>query len=193
MNLANKITMARIIMVPFFIFFLLARLIPFNFLWALIIFVVASISDAIDGKIARKNNMVTNFGKFLDPLADKILVLSALVCFIQMRLAGAIMVIIIIGRELMVTSLRMTASSQGEVIAANIWGKIKTVSQMIAIIYTLVYLSFNQFTESVISTGYFSGLGFLISKYLLWISTILTLVSGIIYFVQNKSFLKSKD
>ena len=105
MNLPNKLTVARVVLVPFFIFFLLTDIVPKSSLWALVVFALASITDALDGHIARSRNLVTNFGKFLDPLADKVLVISALVCFVEMGLAGAVPVIIIIAREFMVSGL----------------------------------------------------------------------------------------
>ena len=138
MNLPNKLTVARIIMVPFFVVFLVNVTIPHHFLIAGLIFALASFTDLLDGKIARKRNLVTNFGKFLDPLADKILVISALVCFVNLGLAELWFVLIIIAREFMVTSIRLIAVNTGEVIAANIWGKAKTVSQMVAIVGILI-------------------------------------------------------
>ncbi|MGN1107093.1 MAG: CDP-diacylglycerol--glycerol-3-phosphate 3-phosphatidyltransferase, partial [Huintestinicola sp.] len=126
MNLPNKLTVARVVLVPFFIFFLLTDIVPLSPMWALVVFALASITDALDGHIARSRNLVTNFGKFLDPLADKVLVISALVCFVDMGLAGAVPVIIIIAREFMVSGLRLVTAGEGGVVAAGIWGKLKT-------------------------------------------------------------------
>ena len=136
MNLPNKLTVGRIILVPFFVAAMLIDF-PLHHLVALIIFVIASLTDMLDGKIARKNNLVTDFGKFADPLADKILVLAALLCFVQNGYCDCVAVIIVLFREFSVTSIRLISASKGKVVAANIFGKIKTVSQMIAIIAIL--------------------------------------------------------
>ena len=132
MNLPNKLTLGRIILVPFFV---AALLIPFflHTIVALVLFIAASITDMLDGRIARKRNLITDFGKFADPLADKILVLAALLCFVQNGWCDCIAVIIVLFREFTVTSIRLIAAAKGEVIAANIWGKVKTVTQMVAI------------------------------------------------------------
>lgn len=144
MNIANKLTIFRVILVPVFMVFLLADKIPNNFLWALIIFAAASLTDFIDGQIARRRHMITDFGKFLDPLADKVLVVSALVCFVGLGLTESWVVVLIIAREFLVTSLRLVASSGKEklVIAASIWGKLKTVLQMAAIVLILAIKAF---------------------------------------------------
>ena len=138
MNLPNKLTVLRIILVPFYIFFLLMPGIPHHYLIALIIFAAASYTDHLDGKIARKYNMITDFGKFADPLADKIMILAALACFVQLGLTNAIVLTVIISREFMVTAMRLVASSKGKVVAANSWGKAKTVSQIIAVLIILI-------------------------------------------------------
>lgn len=146
MNLPNKLTLARIIIVPFFVAAMLINF-PFHYAAALILFAVASITDMLDGKIARKNNLITDFGKFADPLADKILVLAALLCFIQNGLCGCLAVIIVLFREFTVTSIRLIAASKGKVLAANIFGKIKTVLQIVAIIAILFMQSFLDVTS----------------------------------------------
>ena len=135
MNLPNKLTLFRVVLIPFFVFFLLA---PYfeeygNYI-AVAIFIVASITDFLDGKIARKYNLVTNFGKFMDPLADKLLVCSALICLIQLELIPAWVVIIIIAREFIISGFRLVASDNGVVIAASYWGKFKTAFQMLTVI-----------------------------------------------------------
>lgn len=178
MNIPNKLTVLRIVLVPFFMFFLLCPL-PNHFLFALIIFALAAITDHFDGKIARANNLVTDFGKFADPLADKVLVMAAFMSFVQLGLIGATVVVIMISREFIVTSIRLIAASSGKVIAANIWGKIKTVSQMIAIISVIVSQILNIHTISYISV------------ILVWFSAILTLISGIIYIKDNVEFIKN--
>ena len=185
MNLPNKLTVGRIVLVPFFVAALLIDF-PFNSVAALIIFIVASLTDMLDGKIARKRNLVTDFGKFADPLADKILVLAALLCFVQIGLCDCIAVIIILFREFAVTSIRLIAASKGKVVAANIWGKVKTVTQMIAIIAILVFQSIlNIFPETQVAET-----AFLISgMVLIWISTIFAIISGVIYIIQNRHFI----
>lgn len=135
MNLPNKLTTFRVILIPFFVFFLLA---PYfegygNYI-ALVIFIVASLTDFLDGKIARKYNLVTNFGKFMDPLADKLLVCSALICLIELGQLPAWVVIIIISREFIISGFRLVAADNGVVIAASYWGKFKTTFQMAAVI-----------------------------------------------------------
>lgn len=183
MNLPNKLTVLRILLVPIFLLFFLCPQIPLHYLWAAITFAVSAITDCIDGRIARKYNMVTDFGKFLDPLADKILVTSALICFIPSGLAGPVMVIIILARDFLVTSLRLVASGKGTVISANIWGKCKTVSQMAAISVILLLLAVGQLIALP------SFWVYLTSQILLWIATLFTILSGIIYLWQNRAFL----
>ena len=141
MNTPNKLTVARMILVPFLVLFMLTDLGgEANRYIALAIFVVASVTDWFDGKLARKYNLVTNFGKFMDPLADKLLVCSAMICFIELEKLPAWFVIIIIGREFIISGFRLIAAENGVVIAANYWGKFKTVSQMIMIILLLIDL-----------------------------------------------------
>ena len=123
-------------MVPFFVFLLNAN---FN-IWALVIFILASITDAIDGFVARKYNLITNFGKFLDPLADKVLTISAFVCFLKLNITNVWVVLIIITREFLVMFIRLMAMQNKIVLAANLWGKIKTISQMVACIFSMLYL-----------------------------------------------------
>ena len=133
MNLPNKLTMFRVILIPFFIVFLLASLTPYDKWIALAIFIIASLTDLLDGKIARKYNLVTNFGKFMDPLADKLLVCSALICLIELDKIPSWMVIVIIAREFIISGFRLVASDNGVVIAASYWGKFKTTFQMVAV------------------------------------------------------------
>lgn len=186
MNLPNKLTVARVVLVPFFIFFLLTDIVPMSSLWALVVFALASITDALDGHIARSRNLVTNFGKFLDPLADKVLVISALVCFVDMGLAGAAPVIIIIAREFMVSGLRLVTAGEGVVVAAGIWGKLKTAFTMVAIVVILLFAvifgkdsaSYEMWVTAVEQT-------------LIWISTALTVISGAIYLNGYKSYINT--
>ena len=189
MNLPNKLTIGRIALVPFLVAALLIDF-PLNNLAALIIFAAASITDMLDGKIARKQNLVTDFGKFADPLADKILVLAALLCFVQNGYCDCVAVIIILLREFSVTSIRLIAASNGKVVAANIWGKVKTVSQMIAIIAIMLMqfiIDITQLTNSY-SPDIFTAF-WIIGEILLWISTVFAVISGIIYIIHNKEFI----
>ncbi len=200
MNLPNKLTLGRIILVPFFV---AALLIPFPFhnIIALLLFIAASITDMLDGKIARKMNLITDFGKFADPLADKILVLSALLCFIQLGWCDCVAVIIVLFREFAVTSIRLIASAKGEVIAANMWGKVKTVTQMIAIIAIIVFRAAYDITlmllpssiaQSADFTAAANGWLFLGGEALVWISTVFAIISGVIYLAQNRHFISEK-
>ena len=150
MNLPNKLTLLRIALVPLVIAAILIEF-PFHFLVAGILFGIAAITDALDGKIARRDNLITDFGKFADPLADKILVISVLVCFVKLGLCSAVPLIIIIFREFAVTSVRLVASAKGKVIAANMWGKVKTVSQIVAIITVISGVKYLVDNKEVIS------------------------------------------
>ncbi len=170
MNLPNKLTLIRVILVPFFILFFYLEQVPANYVIAFVIFAVASVTDALDGHIARKNNLITNFGKFLDPLADKVLVVSALCCFVEKGLMSAIPLIIIVSREFMVSGLRLVTANEGVVVAAGIWGKLKTAFTMVAIVAILVFCIMG-------ATEKFA----LVSDILIWISTALTIISGAVY------------
>lgn len=195
MNTPNKLTLIRIMLVPFFIFFLLYNKIPHNFLIAGIIFGIASFTDYLDGKIARKYNLVTDFGKFADPLADKILVISAFVCFIEMDIISSVLVVIVLMREFVVTSLRLVAVEKGIVIAANYWGKAKTVSQIIAIIIVILTSYFMQLVDMNIiiveSKELLNNIIPIINKTVLWISTLLCIISGVIYVWDNRECIKN--
>lgn len=138
MNLPNKLTVLRMAMIPLFLAFMLGYAIPHNYLWAALIFAAASFTDYLDGHIARKYQLVTDFGKFMDPLADKLLVMSAMICFVQMDWASSVAVIVILAREFLVTSVRLIAAGHGKVIAADILGKIKTVLQIVWVIFTML-------------------------------------------------------
>lgn len=181
MNLPNKLTLLRVILVPFFLLFMYLN-IPFNYVIALVIFAMASITDAMDGHIARKNNLVTNFGKFLDPLADKVLVISALCVFVQMSQVpmGAIPLIIIIAREFMVSGLRLLAADSGVVVAAGIWGKLKTAFTMVTIIAILLWLSIAENLGFDMADSVCKAVD-IITIALVWISTALTVISGAVY------------
>lgn len=171
MNLPNKLTVLRIIMVPFFVFFMLTDTGGNANKWiALVIFCIASLTDMLDGKIARARNLVTNFGKFMDPLADKLLVCSAMICMISSEKLAAWFVIVVIAREFIISGFRLVASDNGIVIAASYWGKFKTVSQMAMIIILIAD---------------FGGIFDMIGTGLIWVSLILTIVSLIDYVAKN--------
>ena len=175
MNLPNKLTVLRVIMVPFFVFFMLTDVDGAANKWiALALFVVASLTDMLDGKIARKYNLVTNFGKFMDPLADKLLVCSAMICLIPSGKLNTAIVIVIIAREFIISGFRLVASDSGIVIAASYWGKFKTVFQMAMIIVLIAD---------------FGGVFDLIGEILIWIALALTIVSLIDYIWKNRQVL----
>ena len=182
MNLPNKLTVVRMILTPIY---LAAMLIGFkyHYLLALVIFAVASITDFLDGKIARKNNIVTTFGKLCDPVADKMLTTAALLAFMQLGLCNIWVVMIVLTREFLVTSFRLVSSAQGVVIPAGILGKIKTVSQMVFSILIMLGLFISEFT--VLDFDRFS----LVSNVLLWITAVLTVISGIKYIVDGKKMI----
>ena len=156
MNLPNKLTLLRALLVPVFIVFALIDKIPLNYTAALIVFALASLTDALDGHIARKNNLVTTFGKFLDPLADKVLVISALAVFVDLGIISAVPFVIIIAREFMVSGLRLVAADSRVVVAAGFWGKLKTAFTMAAIVFILLMMAvssdFNWFGLDVTET-----------------------------------------
>ncbi len=174
MNLPNKLTLLRVILVPFFMFFMLTDIVPFSPIIALAIFIAASITDALDGHIARSRNLITTFGKFLDPLADKVLVVAALTCLCQIGIVGAVPLIIIVAREFMVSGLRLVTANEGVVVAAGIWGKLKTAFTMVAIVVILLGLciSLGENAANIVNIIY---------QVLIWISTVLTVISGGVY------------
>ena len=179
MNTPNKLTIARMIIVPFLVIFLLTG-------WggeanryiSLTLFVVASVTDWFDGYLARKNNLVTNFGKFMDPLADKLLVCSAMICMIDLKRLPAWFVIIIIAREFIISGFRLIAAENGIVIAANYWGKFKTASQMIMIILLILH---------------FDGIFVILEQIFIWRSLALTIISLITYIWQNRTVLSMQE
>lgn len=187
MNLPNKLTLFRICLVPFFIFFMISDAIKFSAILSLVIFVVASLTDLLDGYLARKKNIVTDFGKLMDPLADKMLVMSALIIFISQNLISSILVIIIVSRDLMIDSIRLLAANKGKVIAADIWGKLKTFFQMVAIITLLLSRGLSLFlSELVVKKVKLFG------DALMVISVVLTVVSAVNYILKNREFFKAK-
>ncbi len=194
MNLPNKLTLLRIILVPFTIAAILIDF-PFHYLVALAFFGAASLTDMFDGKIARSRNLVTNFGKFCDPLADKILVISVLLCFLQCGLCDCVLIIVVLFREFAVSSVRLMAASEGKVVAANIWGKVKTVTQIIAIIlifvlqFTVELMNMSFIPLDVNDVAVIQTVFFWVGEITLWISTLFCIISGIIYMVDNREFI----
>lgn len=175
MNLPNKLTILRVILIPFFVVFMLFDITGAADKWiALVIFCVASLTDMLDGKIARKYNLVTNFGKFMDPLADKLLVCTALICLTSMNRLNVIVVLVIIAREFIISGFRLVASDNGIVIAASYWGKFKTVSQMALIIVLIMDLG---------------SVWNVVGTVLTWVALLLTVVSLIDYIAKNKQVL----
>ena len=175
MNLPNKLTTLRVIMIPFFVFFLLwqnGENRTFRMI-ALALFIIASLTDLLDGKIARKYNLVTNFGKFMDPLADKLLVCSALICLIELNALPAWMVIIIIAREFIISGFRLIASDNGVVIAASYWGKFKTTFQMVSVVLLILDIPALAFVTTIC----------------VWIALLLTIVSLVDYIYKNHKIL----
>jgi CDP-diacylglycerol---glycerol-3-phosphate 3-phosphatidyltransferase len=205
MNLPNRLTVLRILLAPVFVALILSPGLPLHYFWSLLVFAVASITDRLDGKIARERGLITNFGKFLDPLADKILVIFALACFVPLGLANIWCLLIVVAREFMVTFIRLMAVENGVVLAANKWGKTKTVSQIVSIVFILVFQSF---FEILTANGtsfilFASGIGSLsetgliaavsvAGNVLVWISTFFAVLSGGIYLKQNFSVLRDE-
>ncbi len=177
MNIPNKITVFRVCMVPVFVVLMLVDAIPYHNIIAAVVFVVACASDALDGHIARKYNLVSNFGKFMDPLADKLLVSAALLCFLDMKdnPMPVWVVIIIISREFIISGFRLVASDAGIVIAANYWGKVKTVVQMVM---------------SVVLILNFSGRFFdTLELVLIYASAVLAVISLVTYLIDNRKVI----
>lgn len=174
MNLPNKLTTFRVILIPFFVFFMLApNMTGINNYIAVAIFIVASLTDLLDGKIARKYNLVTNFGKFMDPLADKLLVCSAMICLIQTGQLAAWIVVIIIAREFIISGFRLIASDNGVVIAASYWGKFKTTFQMVSVVLLILDIPALAFVTTIC----------------VWIALVLTIVSLVDYIYKNHKIL----
>lgn len=175
MNLPNKLTILRVIMIPFFVAFMLFPITGGTDKWiALALFIIASLTDMLDGHIARKYNLVTNFGKFMDPLADKLLVCSALICLVDLKRIPSWIVIIIIAREFIISGFRLIASDNGVVIAASYWGKFKTTFQMLMICLMIADL----------------GPLELLTDIVMWVALVLTVVSLADYLMKNKGVMK---
>ena len=185
MNLPNKLTVLRIILTPVFLILFTIDQIPYHFILALVVFAIASITDLLDGKIARKNNIVTTFGKLTDPLADKMLTTAALLGFMQMGYCNIWILFIALFREFGISSIRLVASAQGVVIPANIWGKVKTTCQMVSTILIMFLLSL-QFDFGVIPESFPLAI---VSNVLLGITAVLTVVSGVTYVIQGTKII----
>ena len=177
MNLPNKLTIARVIMIPFFVVFMLTGWGGSASKWiSLAIFIIASLTDLLDGHIARKHNLVTNFGKFMDPLADKLLVCAAMICLVEMGKIPSWIVIIIISREFIISGFRLIASDNGRVIAASYWGKFKTTFQMIMICLMIADIPVLSILTAIV----------------MWVALVLTVVSLIDYLVKNKDVISEQ-
>ena len=195
MNLANKLTMIRIFLVPVFLVFIAVKDIPYGSIIATVIFIIASLTDQLDGYIARSRNQITNFGKFMDPLADKLLVTAALVSLVELKLVAGWAVVIILAREFAVSGLRTLAASDGIVIAASWWGKIKTVTQMIAILLLLLKVNINTSANAISfvnNNSFLSGFFTYVPETIMFIAVLITIISGIDYFVKNRHVISMK-
>lgn len=192
LNLANKITLIRIFLVPVIMFFLLMRFsigsvqvgtvtLTINELIATLVFIIAAVTDGLDGYIARKNKMVTNLGKFLDPLADKLLITAALISLVEMQRLEAWVAIVIVSREFAITGLRLIASAEGHVIAASPLGKLKTIIQIVAIVALML------------NNVPFTTISFPFAALATWIAVIITLASGVDYFYKNRQLMNMKS
>jgi CDP-diacylglycerol--glycerol-3-phosphate 3-phosphatidyltransferase len=179
MNLPNKITIIRVCMIPLFLIFMLVEGISYGRYIAAGIFILAAITDAMDGHIARKRNLITNFGKFMDPVADKLLVSSALICLVELKLIPSWIVIIIIAREFIISGFRLVASDNGVVIAAGWWGKVKTNVQIVMSVMLIINLDFAFIN--------------VLEQVAIYLSLALTVISMVDYMVKNKGVLKEKN
>ena len=178
MNLPNKITIFRMCMIPLFLVFFLIDMVPYQEWIALAIFIIACVTDAVDGHLARKHNLVTNFGKFMDPIADKLLVCAALLCFVEKGTLNLIVAIVIVAREFIIGGLREVAADAGLVIAASYWGKLKTIAQMIMCGLLIVHLEVSVFP--------------FLETFFVWASFALTVISLFDYLIKNRKVLSIK-
>ena len=180
MNLPNKLTIARIAMTVLMVVFLLLNGPVWAWL-AAVLYVAASLTDMADGRIARSRHLVTNFGKFMDPLADKILNYSVMIVLIPERLIPPVAVVVILFREFLVSGIRLSAAEQGRVVAANIWGKLKTLVQDLSLVAILVLRALDMGWLETLANG------------LMWLCAVLTVISGAVYLAQNADVLKDAD
>ncbi len=195
MNLANKLTVLRMILVPVFLIFIAVKGIPYGTFIATFIFIIASITDKLDGYIARSRNQITNFGKFMDPLADKLLVTAALISLVEYGVVPSWAAVIIIAREFAVSGLRTIAAAEGKVIAASWWGKIKTVIQIIALILLLIEVNIAQSTvmyEFVVKSNFLVSFFKYVPDLALDLAVLITIISGYDYFRKNKKVISTK-
>ena len=192
MNLANKLTIGRIAMAFLFMWVLLYKKIPSNYVVALGVFILAWITDVLDGLVARRYDQITNFGKLIDPLSDKILMSAAFISFVQIRLVPAWIVVVIISREFIITGMRLLAASRGKVISAGYWGKHKTTSQMFTITLLLIALTIGQLAPEFWSKNIKDI--FPIIKYIvLYITLTLTVLSGVLYMREHRELLRNEQ
>lgn len=189
MNTANKLTLLRVILIPVYVLFLLVPITHYHYWIALVIFIITAVTDALDGKIARKRNLVTDFGKFADPIADKLLVLSAMICFVELHMMPSWICIVIMAREIIISGLRLICAGKGTVIAASWLGKIKTVVQMIFIILTTLNFSY-YFADQL--PGLCHGIE-IFRVIVMYAALVLTIVSLIDYYFKNKELFSFKD
>lgn len=192
MNLANKITLLRIVMVPVFMIFLLVKVIPYGEFWAAGIFILAAATDSLDGYIARRNKEITRFGKLMDPLADKLLISAALISLVALDTLSPWIAFLIIGREFAVTGLRLIAAGEGVVLTANRWGKLKTFAQIFMVLAIITEMSLN---ADAYPGGWFKELAAvypasMVAYLALLIAVFITVFSGFYYFYQNKNLIR---
>lgn len=186
LNLPNKLTLIRMFLAPIYLALMLIEF-PYHYIVALAVFAVASLTDMLDGKIARKNNLITVFGKLLDPLADKMLTTAALLAFMREGWCSIWIVMIVLTREFAVAGVRLIATAQGIVIPANYWGKAKTVSQMVFTIVIMLLAELDATFDIFANASWFTLAR--VSNIMLWITAVLTVVSGITYFVDSKKLI----
>ena len=189
MNLPNKLTLMRILLVPVFMVCASQRMAPGWMLASGIVFAIASFTDFLDGHLARKWNMVTDFGKFADPLADKLLTTTAFLYMMAVGACSPIVLVIILAREFAVSGLRMVAAGSGHVIAANMWGKVKTVMQMITIIMFYFGMAIEMWTTDLAATSAYNMQ--IVGYVMCWAVAVVTLVSGVVYLWQNRECINT--
>jgi len=191
MNLANKLTLIRIVLVPVFLIFIAVRTIPYGRSIATAVFIIAALTDKLDGYIARSRNQITRFGKLMDPLADKLLVSAALVSLVEYHVLMSWIAIIIIAREFAVTGLRSVAAAEGVILAASKWGKAKTFIQIVAILMALINLNLRnyKFFNNPVDFQLMSNFK-MVSDIVMYIAVLVTIISGVDYFVKNKDIIK---
>lgn len=195
MNLANKLTIIRIFLVPIFLIFIAIKDIPYGAIIATFVFIIASLTDKLDGYIARTRNQVTSFGKLMDPLADKMLVTAALISLVESGIIPGWIAVIIIAREFAVSGLRTISAAEGLVITASKWGKVKTVIQIVAIISALLEFNFHiypEFANKFLNFLYINSLFSTLTDILLAAAVIITVISGVDYFIKNKNVIKTE-